>query len=193
VSAKFQNIIPHDFALPVSTSEEIRRTASAKSETEMDLAPELLVSRLSYSHFLELLRVGDPLERLFYEVEAIKNCWDVRDLERAIDTSLFFRTGMSIDKEAVIAKIKNLKPTNNADVIRNPLILDFLGLREKSEYSESDLEQAILNNLQQFLMELGKGFCFESRQKRITFDNTQLLHRPGVLPSHFEVPCSDRP
>ena len=150
---------------------EISRTLSAISDTELEIVPELLLSRLSYSHFIELLRTSDPLERLFYEVETIKNNWGVRELERAIDTSLFFRTGLSTNKEAVIAKIKNLKPENNIDVIRNPFILEFLDLEEKSEYSESDLEQAILTHLQQFLMELGTGFCFEARQKRITFDN----------------------
>lgn len=187
VSAKFQNIINQGFALPSSTSEEIWRTVSAKSESELELAPELLMSRLSYSHFLELLRTNDPLERLFYEAEAIKNNWDVRELERAIDTSLFFRTGMSTNKEAVIAKIRNLKPANNVDVIRNPLVLEFLGLEEKSEYTELDLEQAILNHLQLFLMELGTGFCFEARQKRITFDNTH--YRIDLVFYHRILKC----
>jgi len=149
----------------------IQQTAPVELDESLNLPPELLLSKLSYSHFIELIRVDDPLERLFYEVEAIKNNWSIRELERAIGTSLFFRTGMSVNKEAVIAKIKNLKPENNIDVIRNPFILEFLGLEEKSQYSESDLEQAILTHLQQFLMELGTGFCFEARQRRITFDN----------------------
>jgi predicted nuclease of restriction endonuclease-like (RecB) superfamily len=127
------------------------------------------------------------LQRLFYEVEAIKNGWGVRELARAIDTSLALRTTLSINKEAVIAKVKNLKPENNVDVIRSPLILDFLGLQEKSEYTESDLEQAILNHLQQFLMELGTGFCFEARQKRITFDNTH--YRIDLVFYHRILKC----
>lgn len=149
----------------------IQQTVSVKLDESLNLSPELLLAKLSYSHFIELIRIDDPLERLFYEVEAIKNNWSTRELERAIGTSLFFRTGMSVNKEAVIAKIKNLKPDNNTDVIRNPFILEFLGLEEKSQYSETDLEQAILTHLQQFLMELGTGFCFEARQRRITFDN----------------------
>ncbi len=166
----------------------ILRTASAESP---DLPPELLLSKLSYSHFLELIRVDDPLQRLFYEVETIKNNWSVRELARAIDTSLALRTTLSTNKEAVIAKIKNLKPTNSVDIIRNPLVLEFLGLEEKSEYSESDLEQAILNHLQKFLMELGTGFCFEARQKRITFDNTHyyidLVFYHRILKCHVLI------
>jgi predicted nuclease of restriction endonuclease-like (RecB) superfamily len=189
VSAKFQNNNLQGVELPESTSDEIRRTVSAEFKTSesYDLAPELLLSKLSYSHFLELIRVNDPLQRLFYEVEAIKNSWSVRELARAIDTSLALRTTLSINKETVIAKIKNLKPENNVDVIRSPLILDFLGLQEKSEYSETDLEQAVLNHLQQFLMELGTGFCFEARQKRITFDNTH--YRIDLVFYHRILKC----
>ena len=135
------------------------------------LHPELLLSRLTYTHFIELIRISDPLQRLFYEVETIKNNWSVRDLKRAITTQLAFRTTMSTNKEAIISKIKNLKPATNAEIIRNPLVMEFLDLEEKPEYSETDLEQQILTHLQQFLVELGTGFCFEARQKRITFNN----------------------
>ena len=166
---------------------QIQQTASVELDDGLNLPPELLLSKLSYSHFVELIRVEDSLERLFYEVESIKNNWGIRDLERAIGTSLFFRTGMSVNKEAVIAKIKNLKPENNLDIIRNPFILEFLGLEEKSQYSESDLEQALLTHLQQFLMELGTGFCFESRQKRITFDNTH--YRIDLVFYHRILKC----
>lgn len=171
-----------EFQLP--ESKNIRGTTPPES---YDLAPELLLSKLSYSHFLELIRVDDPLQRLFYEVEAIKNGWGVRELERAINTSLALRTTLSTNKKAVIAKIKNLKSENNVDIIRSPLILDFLGLQEKSEYTESDLEQAILNHLQQFLMELGTGFCFEARQKRITFANTH--YRIDLVFYHRILKC----
>ncbi|MDR1919037.1 MAG: PDDEXK nuclease domain-containing protein [Tannerellaceae bacterium] len=147
---------------------------STQQDGDLRLAPELLLSRVTFSHFIELIRVEDELQRLFYEVETIKNNWSVRELKRAINTSLPFRTVMSTNKEAVIAKIKNLKPATNAEVIRNPYILEFLDLEEKTEYNESDLEQQILNHLQEFLIELGTGFCFEARQKRITFDNKHL-------------------
>ena len=100
--------------IPVVPTEQLNiwLTLSAESENNMNVPSELLLSRLSYSHFIELIRVEDELQRLFYEVEAIKNNWNIRELRRAIDTSLAFRTVMSTNKEAVIAKIKNLKPTS---------------------------------------------------------------------------------
>jgi predicted nuclease of restriction endonuclease-like (RecB) superfamily len=105
----------------------------------------------------------DELQRIFYEVETIKNNWNVRELRRAINTSLVLRTMASINKNAVIAKIKNLKPVTNAEIIRNPYILEFFELKEQTEFSESELETQILNHLQEFLLELGTGFCFEAR------------------------------
>jgi predicted nuclease of restriction endonuclease-like (RecB) superfamily len=135
-----------------------------------------------------LIRVDDSLQRLFYEVETIKNNWSVRELKRAIGTSLAFRTVMSIEKDTVIAKIKNMRPIANAEVIRNPYVLEFLDLDEKSEYSESDLEKQILTHLQEFLIELGTGFCFEARQKRITFDNEH--YRIDLVFYHKILKCN---
>jgi predicted nuclease of restriction endonuclease-like (RecB) superfamily len=175
------------FIVPVERL-NIWLTASAKLGNSIDVPPELLLSRLSYSHFIELIRVDDEQQRLFYEVEAIKNNWNIRELRRAIDTSLAFRTVMSTNKESVVAKIKNLKPMTNAEVIRNPYILEFLDLDEKSEYSESDLEQQILNHLQEFLIELGTGFCFEARQKRITFNNKH--YRIDLVFYHKVLKCN---
>jgi predicted nuclease of restriction endonuclease-like (RecB) superfamily len=175
VSTELQQTYFQRDILSFNNNQSIWGTVSPKSQPESSesypVACELLLSRLSFSHFIELIRVDDALQRLFYEVEAIKNNWSVRELERAISTSLAFRTTMSTNKEAVIAKIKNLKPATNAEVIRNPYILEFLDLEEKAEYSESDLEQRIITHLQEFLIELGSGFCFEARQKRITFNN----------------------
>jgi predicted nuclease of restriction endonuclease-like (RecB) superfamily len=170
---------------------EIQQSLTVKSMEDYPISPDLLLSRLSFTHFVELLRKDDPLERLFYEVETIKNNWSVRELERAIDTALYIRTGLSINKEAVIAKFKNQKSAQTVEVIRDPYFLEFLGLDEKSEYSESELEQLILNHLQQFLIELGTGFCFEARQKRITFDNTHyridLVFYHRILKSHILI------
>jgi predicted nuclease of restriction endonuclease-like (RecB) superfamily len=170
---------------------QIQQTASVELPEEYPISTEILLSRLSFSHFIELLRREDSFERLFYEVETIKNNWTVRELERAIDSALFIRAGMSQNKEAVIAKIKNLKPANIAAVIRNPYVLEFLGLEEKSEYCETELEALILTHLQQFMIELGTGFCFEARQKRITFDNihyrVDLVFYHRILKSHILI------
>ncbi|GHV72437.1 hypothetical protein FACS1894201_01580 [Bacteroidia bacterium] len=167
VSVELQNAVNQDITIQ-QTPSVILPYADIY---EKDLHPELLLARLSFSHFIELIRVDDATERLFYEVETLKNNWSVREMKRAIDTSLSVRTALSKNKQSVIGKIKNLKPQSNSEIIRNPYILEFLDLEEKAEYSETDLEQAILNNLQKFLMELGSGFCFEARQKRITFNN----------------------
>lgn len=156
-------------------------------QDELVIPPALLLSKLSYSHFLELIRIQNPLERLFYEVEAINNNWSVRELERAIGSSLYVRTGLSKNKHAVIGKIKNEKPESFSDIIRNPYVLEFMDFDEKAEYSESDLEQSIITHLQDFLMELGRGFCFEARQKRITFDNTH--YRIDLVFYHRILKC----
>ncbi|NDV65831.1 YhcG family protein [Bacteroides sp. 224] len=188
LSVIFQN---QDIKLLSNSSIEIQQTASVELAENLELSPEMLLSRLSYSHFIELIRFDDPLERLFYEVETIKNNWSVRELERAINTALYVRTGLSKNKEAIISKFKNQKPAQSIDVIRDPYFLEFLGLEERSEYSESELEQAILDHLQKFLIELGTGFCFEARQKRITFDNTHyridLVFYHRILKSHILI------
>jgi predicted nuclease of restriction endonuclease-like (RecB) superfamily len=115
---------------------------------------DILLGRLSFTHFIELINVGNPLKRLFYETEAVVNNWSVRELQRAMDSMLYERTGLSKDKEAVLEphrKGSGLKP---ADVFRSPYLLDFLGLEEKSSYVETDLEQAIISHLQAFLIEM---------------------------------------
>ncbi|MDR0332323.1 MAG: PDDEXK nuclease domain-containing protein [Dysgonamonadaceae bacterium] len=189
LSAELQNVQYADM-LPIVPAERLNiwLTPSAKLEDNINIPPELLLSRLSYSHFIELIRVEDEQQRFFYEVETIKNSWNIRELRRAIDTFLAFRTVMSTNKEAVIAKIKNLKPATNAEIIRNPYILEFLELEEKSEYNESELEQQILNHLQEFLIELGTGFCFEARQKRITFNNKH--YRIDLVFYHKILKCN---
>ena len=99
------------------------------------------------------------------------NNWSVRELQRAMD-SMFERTGLSKDKEAVLEKHRKGTGLTPNDIFRSPYMLDFLGLEEKPAYVETDLEGAIIAHLQTFLLEMGRGFCFEARQKRITFDNT---------------------
>ena len=141
-------------------------TVSHKFETP----PELLISKLSFSHIREIMAIDDPFERFFYELECIKGTWSVRELRRQIDTKLFFRAGISKKPELLLEKIE--KGGNEAALsIKNVYALEFLGLDGKEEVSESDLEQAIMDHLQEFLLEMGKGFCFEARQKRILIDD----------------------
>jgi len=151
---------------------EIIQTASKQFVGASPNPTDLLLNRLSFTHFAELVKADGPVKRIFYETETIVNNWSVRELQRAMDSMLFERTGLSKDKEAVLEKHRNGTGMKPEDIFRSPYLLDFLGLQEKPEYVESDLEQAIIDHLQNFLLEMGRGFCFEARQKRITFDNT---------------------
>jgi predicted nuclease of restriction endonuclease-like (RecB) superfamily len=149
----------------------ILQTLSAKLEG-VTSDPHTLLNKLSFSHFVELIKVEPSLKRVFYETETIVNNWSVRELQRAMDSMLFERTGLSKDKETVLEKHRKGVGLTAADIFRSPYMLDFLGLEEKPEYVETDLEGAIIAHLQSFLLEMGRCFCFEARQKRITFDNT---------------------
>ncbi|MBI5799340.1 MAG: DUF1016 family protein [Verrucomicrobia bacterium] len=135
------------------------------------LSPQLVL-QLTWSHLLELLRLDDPLKRIFYENESLKGRWSVRQLQRQIGSLLFERTGLSKDKAAVLrrAQQQNRAP-DITDLLRDPYVLEFTGLAERPAYSENDLETALLDHLQSFLLELGAGFCFEARQKSITVGN----------------------
>ena len=130
---------------------------------------------LGWSHYVSLLTIDNPEERRFYELEASGNGWSVRELERQIASSLYERLALSRDKEEVRRLASEGQVIEKAsDLIKNPLVLEFLGLEEKPVYSESELETAIIDRLQHFLLELGKGFLFEARQKRFTFDNSHF-------------------
>ncbi len=130
---------------------------------------------LSWSHYLKLMRIDDPNERQFYEIESAKNNWSVRELQRQFDSALYTRLALSRDKGKVkeLAE-KELVLETPKDAIKDPYILEFLGLPEYSQYSESQLEQGIINTLEQFLLELGNGFTFVARQKRISFEDSHF-------------------
>ena len=135
-----------------------------------------LFHRISYTHFVELIRVDEPLKRLFYELECIKGTWSVKELKRQIGSLLYERTGLSQDKEKLLAMVQVTPDANTfTDLIRDPYIFEFLGLKQQEVLPEKELEQALLDHLLQFLLELGKGFCFEARQKRIVIDLNTIL------------------
>ena len=126
---------------------------------------------LSWSHYLKLMRIENPDERKFYEIEASQNNWSLRELERQFDSSLYERLALSKDKSAVkeLALQGQIIETPQ-DMIKDPYILEFTGLPELPQYSESELEQRLIDNLQKFLLELGKGFTFVGRQVRLSFE-----------------------
>lgn len=151
----------------VDNLENMRRfyLAFQKSET---------VSRkfeLSWSHYIFLTRIENIDERNFYEIESIENSWSLRELKRQFDSGLFERLKLSSDKQKVKELSLNGQVIQTAqDLIKDPYILEFVGLPELSSYSESELEQKLIDKLEHFLLELGKGFTFVARQKRITID-----------------------
>ena len=128
--------------------------------------------KLSWSHYLILMRIDDEAERSFYEIESVKNNWSVRELQRQYDSALYTRLAISRDKDKLKElSEKGLVLQEPKDAIKDPYILEFIGLPEKSAYSESQLEEELINKLEHFLLELGNGFTFVARQKRITFDD----------------------
>jgi len=126
---------------------------------------------LSWSHYLKLMRIENPDERKFYEIECLANNWSLRELQRQFDAALYERLALSRDKDAVKQlALQGQLVAKPEDAIKEPYILEFLGLHAHNAYSETDLEQAIIDKIQHFLKELGKGFMFVSRQERISFD-----------------------
>ncbi len=148
------------------TYPQIHSTVSNEFVTK----PDVLVSNLSFSHIREIMVIDDAFERFFYETECIKCNWSVRELRRQIKTNLHVRAGISKKPELLRqSSIDNC--TNTMLAIKDPFTFEFLGLEAKETVSESDLEQALMDHLQEFMLELGEGFCFEARQKRIIIDD----------------------
>lgn len=190
----------------IALPEEIRRTPSAESnnasirrtltaelaQQTWQVPTEKLFYRIPLSHLTVLSKIKDPLKRAFYEIETIKGCWTYDELDRQISTLYYERSGLSKDKEG-LSKLVN--QTTNAlapkDVLHNPVALEFLDLEQNEKTDETDLETAILDKLQNMLLELGNGFCFEKRQKRILIDGDyfkiDLVFYHRVLKCHFLV------
>lgn len=151
----------------------ISQTLSAKfikSSTMLRKSKSAISLKLSWSHYVRLMSIKNSDERKFYEIECVANNWSVRELNRQFDSSLYERLALSKNKKGVkklVAKGQIIEKP--ADSLKDPYVLEFLKLKEESEYSETDLEKSIIDNLEKFLLELGKGFTFVGRQKRISF------------------------
>lgn len=148
-----------------------RKFIKEKSDTLFRISGEDVPFTLSWSHYLQLMRIKNLDERRFYEIEATKSAWSLRTLQRQYNSSLYERLALSRDKDRVmrLAQEGNVieKP---ADIVKQPTVLEFLGLEESEKFSETNLESAIIDKLQKFLLELGKGYLFEARQKRFSYD-----------------------
>ncbi|WP_241775725.1 YhcG family protein [Flavobacterium sp. Root420] len=135
-----------------------------------------LRTQLSWTQYKFLLSIDNQEKREFYIAESVKNNWTSRQLERQINSSLYERLLMSSDKESVMAVAKNEKlPSDAREIIKDPMYLKFLGLKREAAYYEKDLEQAIITHLQEFLLEIGNGFSFVARQKRIHIDGDEFF------------------
>lgn len=158
-----------DYLTAISPTASEKSLGKSPTASDKFITPGVeLVSKLSFSHIVEILTVDDPLARFFYETECIRCCWNVKELRRQISTNLYFRAGVSQNPQLLIDRTeKNSLP---ALTIRDPFSFEFLGLRPEA-FTENDLENALIGHLQEFLLEMGKGFCFEARQKRMIIDD----------------------
>ena len=195
VTAQFPAMLPESGALiekvrsvPAQSNQGIVATRSPQSETR----GERILTRLSYTHIEQLVRLDDPAKRAFYEDRCIEGLWSVRELKRQIASLLYERTALSKDKEALKAQTDasaELEPPTLA--IRDPYVFEFLGLKPAEVMGESELEDALLDKLQSLLLELGHGFCFEARQKRIligeTYNFVDLVFYHRILKCHVLV------
>lgn len=165
-----ENLVP---AISPTVSDQLVKQEE-KSPTVSDqfkTSGKKIISLLSFSHIVELLTLDDPLARYFYEQECIKCTWSVRELRRQISTNLYVRAGISANPDKLLS-LPSVQGHDSAELqIRQPFTFEFLGLKAQDIVDEHDLEEALISHLQEFILELGKGFCFESRQKRIIIDD----------------------
>lgn len=188
--------LSHNFISPICATPSHKLNDTEKSPMLSDdliTSGKEILGHLSFSHIRELLTIADSLERYFYEQECIRCNWSVRELRRQIDTNLYVRAGLSGNKEKLLATCQG---TNSSELsIREPYTFEFLGLRAKEVVTEGDLENALIGHLQEFLLELGKGFCFEARQPRIIIDDEyyypDLVFYNRVLHCHVIVELKD--
>ena len=135
-----------------------------------------LRSQLNWTQYKMLITISDPNKREYYELETVNNCWTSREVERQINSQLYERMLLSNDKEAVLAVARKERiPQSPLEIIKDPMYLEFLGLERKPAYYEKDLESAIITHLQHFLLELGQGFTFVARQKRILLEDDEFF------------------
>ena len=177
--------------LPNNQDVERWQMASAKLD-EWSTPPERLFNRLNFSSLLLLSKIDNDLKRAFYEQEAIRGCWTVTELDRQVSSQYYERMGLSKDKKA-LQKLadNNARQLTPHDILHNPVTLEFLGLEPQDVYTETKLESFILNHLQAFLLEMGRGFCFEARQKRILVDQdyfkADLIFYHRILKCHVII------
>ena len=198
---QFYQVYPHiRETLPPELSRRILRRVDSGDVSRIEgtvrtpqsqLAGKTIVSKLSFSHICELIAISDPTKRAFYEVECIRGNWSVRELKRQIASLYYERSGLSLDKKKLAELANESAESETALNIRDPYIFEFLGLKPAEVVSESHLEQQLTDKLQEFLLELGHGFCFEACQKRILIGDelffVDLVFYHRILKCHVLV------
>lgn len=160
--------VSHQLASKSSTTSDKSSENSATASHQFITPAEQIISQLSFSHIREIMTVDEPFARFFYETECIRCCWSVKELRRQISSNLYFRAGISRNPEFLLANTRvNRTPALS---IKDPFSFEFLDLRPEA-FTETDLENALITHLQDFLLEMGKGFCFEARQRRMLIDD----------------------
>lgn len=168
VNPVFEQIEIRGSLTPILPHTEKVGSATPQLKSGLLVPGEKILTKLSYTHIEQLLSIEEPLKRTFYEIECIKSAWSVRELKRQINSLYFERSSLSKNPEKLAKLVKQkTKPQETTDIIKNIYAFEFLDLPVKEIVEESDLEKALLDKLQQFIVELGYGFCFEARQKRI--------------------------
>ena len=164
--------IPSDSVNPVCPIGEAKTASQSKIVSGVyEIKKATYPFRLSWSHYLVLMRIDNPDERRFYEIEAAENGWDLDELKRQFNSSLYERLALSRDKKGVLELSKKGQIVKKPeDVVKDPYVLEFLGLEEKTRYSETELESRIIEHVEQFMLEMGKGFILVGRQVRFTFE-----------------------
>lgn len=154
-----------------TVSDDFGKQKSATVMHQFVTPGKTIISHLSFTHLREIMTLNDPLARYFYEQECIKCTWSVRELRRQISKNLYVRAGISANPDKLLS-LPSVQGHDSAELqIRQPFTFEFLGLKAQDIVDEHDLEEALISHLQEFILELGKGFCFESRQKRIIIDD----------------------
>lgn len=163
----------------------------------VQVSPENLFNKLSFTHLSAILPIKDPLKRAFYETMAIRGTWSVRELQRQIDSNYYERSGWSQKPEQLAQLVDSKAEKNELSLdIKSPFVFEFLGLPAKNVVEETDLEQALIDNLQDFILELGMGFCFEERQKKMLIDDryfkADLVFYHRILKRHVIIELKAR-
>lgn len=191
------NVNLSEFQLEITDNQLIRIGQSVtdqfkRSGFENIVDISKIFNKLSFTHLVSLLTIADPLERAFYETMAIKYTWSSRELERQIDSKYYIRSGWSKEPDKLIELINNkIEHSTINSEIKSPFVFEFLGLKAKDVLEETDIETALINHLQDFILELGMGFCFEDRQKKLLIDDryykVDLVFYHRILKRHIII------